>query len=187
MFSCENKNWQKTHLSYTWLISKAHIHTDLKPMSIGHSPSHKDITFEIYSALSVQFFGNHLHLWWESLWSSWQYFHDYTNELMTEHTLNTFTQTQRPVFFSIYTLQLGKLLGRGTGKLLGKRGNIFPNSENKITLSQFLVKHAFTLELLCSSLFQTGDTQSYPQWLSSLSSFHLPYAIISCLASVCGL
>lgn len=90
---------------------------------------------------------------------------------MTEHTLNTFTQTQRPVFFSIYTLQYN----RGTGKLLGKRGNIFPNSENKITLSHFLVKHAFTLEL-CSSLFQTGDTQSYPQCdclHSALSIYHM--------------
>ena len=78
---------------------------------------------------------------------------------MTEHTLRTFTQTQHPVFLSMYRLQYN----RGTVKLLGKRGNIFPNSENTIILSQSLIKHEFTLKILCSSLFQTGDIHRSPQ------------------------
>lgn len=78
---------------------------------------------------------------------------------MREHTLHTFTRTQHPVFFSMYILQYNS----GTAKLLGKRGNIFPNSENTITLSQFLIKQEFTLKMLCSSLFQTGAIHRYPQ------------------------
>lgn len=86
---------------------------------------------------------------------------------MTEHTLHTFTQTQHPVFLSIYRLQYN----RGTVQLLGKRRNIFPNSEHTITVSQFLIKHEFTLKMPFITIPRRRSPQISTVWLYSVDWF----------------